>query len=156
MTVAYDQKAVAVIKFLDGFGKFNAEYLKQIDKEIKGNGRTGANIIEQHFEKSPSKGGNLPALEKSTIKRRKPEKKLVQEGDLKGASLKSRKPKVRGNKAIFSAKAPEYGKHLTDGIPSKKGKKVYNFFNIFKNELGLFNKMTQSVFDFLLLTKGVK
>ena len=81
---------------------------------------------------------------------------LVESGTLKRDTLKSMKPKVQGRKVIFKAKVPDYGKFLKEGIPSKKGKKVYDFFNIFKSERGLFDRMTQSVLDFLILSKGVK
>lgn len=156
MTVQMDKEAKALIKFLDGFDEFNMEYAQQIDKELKGKGKTGANIIEQHFEKSPTRGGNLPKLEKSTIKRKSTKIKLVETGRLKKQATKPKKPKIRGNRLIIRGKVDQYGKHLTDGIPSKRGKKEYNFFNVFKNELGFFNKMAQSVFDFMLLSKGVK
>ena len=53
MSVEFDAAAKSTIKLLNNFGKFNAEYLAQIDKEIKGKGKGGANIIEQHFQKSP-------------------------------------------------------------------------------------------------------
>ena len=156
MTVKYDAAALSTIKLLKGFGKFNQEYLVQIDKEMRGKGQGGANIIEKHFEKSPKRGGNIPKLEPKTIKQKKTKIKLVESGALKRATLKPRKPSIKGNKILFTAKVPDYGKHLTDGIPTKKGKKVFNFFNIFKNERGLFDRMAQSVFDFMLLSKGAK
>jgi hypothetical protein len=132
MSVKYDKDAEALIKFLDGFDEFNKDYVQQIDKELKGKGKTGANIIEQHFQKSPRRGGNLPKLEESTLKAKKGPKKLVEKGSLKAATLKPQKPKVKGKSVVlFAKKIPEYGDHLTKGIPSKSGTKVYNFFNLF-------------------------
>ena len=159
MTVEYDQEARALIKLLDGFPAFNQQYVSQLDKEIKGKGRTGANIIEKHFEIKNKSAGNMPALEDSTVKRKKGKPtKLVMSGTLKAQALKPKKPKITGSKVIMRAKVDQYGKWLSDGsIVNKEGKeKIYNFFNIFKNEMGLFNKMAQSVFDFLLLKQGVK
>jgi hypothetical protein len=151
-----DNEAKALVKLLEGFDDFNMLYLSEIDKTLKGKRKSGANIVEQHFQKKANRGGNLPALEPSTLKRKKDNRKLVVTGNLKAQTLKPKKPKIRGNKAILRAKVDEYGKHLTDGIPSKSGKKVYNFFNIFKNEMSLFDSMAQKLFDFLLLSKGVK
>lgn len=157
MTVELDQPAKSLIKLLNGFPKFNVEYINQINDELRGKGKTGANIIEQHFEKKA--GGKTkiyPSLEPGTIKRKTTSLMMVESGELKRATLKTMKPKISGRKVTFKARVPEYGKFLKEGIKGPKGKKVYDFFNIFKSEQGLFDRMTQSVLDFLILSKGVK
>ena len=160
MTVELDQPAKNLIKLLNGFPKFNVEYINQINDELRGKGKTGANIIEQHFEKKAGgKAKIYTSLEPGTIKRKTTSLMMVESGDLKRATLKTMKPKISGRKVTFKAKVPEYGKRLRDGIEVKgppKRQKVYDCFNIFKSEQGLFDRMTQSVLDFLILSKGVK
>lgn len=157
MTVKVDASAKSLIKLLNGFDKFNVQYLNQINDELRGEGKTGANIIEQHFQKKAGGGTKIyPSLEPNTIKRKKTKLMMVEGGTLRAATLKTMKPKVRGRKITFRASVPKYGKFLKKGIPSSKGKKVYDFFNIFKSERSLFDRMAQSVLDFLILSKGVK
>lgn len=160
MTVKLDPAAKALVKLLNGFDKFNLEYLDQVNDELRGKGRGGANIIEQHFQKKAGGSTEIyPSLEPETIKRKKSKLMMVESGDLKRATLKTMKAKIKGRKVNFKATVPDYGKRLKNGIEVKgppKRKKVYDFFNIFKSEKGLFDRMTQSVLDFMILSKGIK
>ena len=150
-----DREAQALVKLLDGFDAFNMELVTEIQNELLGKGKSGADIIAQHFTKKPNKGGNIPKLEPETIKAKKTGIKLVERGDLKKATLKGQKPKIKRSGISYTADVPDYGEYLHKGIKTKSGLKKFKFFNIFRNELPLFNKMVETVFNHLLRKKGV-
>jgi len=155
MSVAYDKEAEAVITLLDNFDDFNIDLVTEIQDELLGKGRSGADIIAQHFKKKPNRGGNIPRLEPETIKAKKTGIKLVERGDLKEATLKGEKPRIGRRNIRLSATVPKYGKRLHNGIETKSGPKKFKAFHIFKNEASLFNRMAVTVFNHLLRKKGV-